>query len=935
MTERPGRPSTRAMALFPFLLWCLSAFLAAQPGEPPRHAAPVNLGFEQGDPGQTPPGWKVPEAAKAAGYTAAIDAGQAASGARSALLSGPAVDPRSFGNLMQSVDAAPYRGQRVRYRAAVRIQSETGGWANLWLRIDRPGGALGFLDNMQERPITSAEWASYEIVADVAPDAESLNLGMMYRGGGRGWIDSVSLEVIGESGEGNEPPRALTGRGLENLIAFTRLLGYVRFFHPSDQAGAADWNRVALAGVQAAEPAAGAAALARTLEDLFRPLAPTVRVFPTGQTPPLPAELSRPAAGAARVVAWEHAGVDLSEDPMQRRYESHRADGRPRPGEFGTISQHFDAAALRGKKVRFRAAVRAEVQGENQAQLWLRVDRPNGEMGFFDNMRDRPIRQGEWNVYEITGDVAPDAQGIVAGVMLDQEGRVWIDEASLEAVGEEGRNLLQNGGFETDAPGAPPAGWSLPGRGDRSRYSFRVTEESPWRGRRSAVIAYTREEPSGDPGKPFVADLGGGVSAMVPLALYADDRRTLPHSAADVTVKLAGKPEGFLPSGNDRTTRLAAVALAWNVFQHFYPYFEEVQTDWPAVLRQSLHAAATDADEIAFGDTLRRLVAALQDGHGNVNGPSRPRSHVPPLTWAWIEDRLVVTYVPGADSSGIRPGDVVVAIDGKPVRQVLEAAEALISSPTPQWRRYIGLREIARGSEGEEVRLDIQPREGQPFTATLRRSATLRGPGSIEEPRPEKIAEIRPGIFYLDVERANDGDFRAARDRLATAKGVIFDVRGYPSVTTHATLAHLTGEEMTSAQWHVPLVTRPDREGMGFAVSNWAVKPAQPRFQGKVAFLTDGRAISYAETYMGIVEHYKLGEIVGGPTAGTNGNINPFRLPGGYTINWTGMKVLKHDGSRHHGVGIQPTVPVSRTIRGVAEGRDEVLEKAIEIVSRP
>lgn len=46
------------------------------------------------------------------------------------------------------------------------------------------------------------------------------------------------------------------------------------------------------------------------------------------------------------------------------------------------------------------------------------------------------------------------------------------------------------------------------------------------------------------------------------------------------------------------------------------------------------------------------------------------------------------------------------------------------------------------------------------------------------------------------------------------------------------------------------------------------------------------------------------------------------------------MRVLKHDGSRHHGVGIQPTVPVSRTVQRVAAGRDELLEKAIEVVSR-
>ncbi|MFT3685047.1 MAG: S41 family peptidase [Phycisphaerales bacterium] len=103
--------------------------------------------------------------------------------------------------------------------------------------------------------------------------------------------------------------------------------------------------------------------------------------------------------------------------------------------------------------------------------------------------------------------------------------------------------------------------------------------------------------------------------------------------------------------------------------------------------------------------------------------------------------------------------------------------------------------------------------------------------------------------------------------------------------------------------------------------------PSQP-----VVFLTDGRAISYAESVMGIVEAYKLGDIVGGPTAGTNGNINPFTLPGGYSVIWTGMRVIKHDGSRHHGVGITPTVPCEPTPAGLAAGRDEVLEKAVEVI---
>ncbi len=128
------------------------------------------------------------------------------------------------------------------------------------------------------------------------------------------------------------------------------------------------------------------------------------------------------------------------------------------------------------------------------------------------------------------------------------------------------------------------------------------------------------------------------------------------------------------------------------------------------------------------------------------------------------------------------------------------------------------------------------------------------------------------------------------------------------------------------------MVERPDRAGMQFSVSNWPVAPKSPRISGKVAFVTHGGAISYAETYMGIIEHYQLAEIVGEPTAGTNGNVNPFNLPGGYRVLWTGMKVLKHDGAQHHGVGIRPTMPVSRTLEGVAAGRDELLEMALDVV---
>jgi C-terminal processing protease CtpA/Prc len=384
-----------------------------------------------------------------------------------------------------------------------------------------------------------------------------------------------------------------------------------------------------------------------------------------------------------------------------------------------------------------------------------------------------------------------------------------------------------------------------------------------------------------------------------------------------------------MPSGNDRTTRLAAVVVAWNVFQHFYPYFDVVKADWPAALRRALTTAATDADERTFALTLRRLLAELHDGHGAVMSRSAGVWSLPPFLWDWVEDQLVITRVAPSETR-LKPGDVIIKVNGLPAAEALAKVEEIESSATPQFRRYRGLISLARGQKDTTLELEVKPAAGAPYTAKFKRTASF---GELKEPRPDKVAEIKPGIWYVDLDRILDPDFNEALPKLEKAKGIIFDLRGYPMGST-APISHLTDKPVTCAQWHIPITLYPDRNKVTYSFSNWKVQPQEPRFQAKVAFLTDGRAISYAETYLGIIEHYHLADIVGGPTAGTNGNVNPVRLPGGYSVMWTAMRVLKHDGSQHHGIGIQPTVRASRTIRGVRAGEDEVLAKGVELVSR-
>ena len=143
-----------------------------------------------------------------------------------------------------------------------------------------------------------------------------------------------------------------------------------------------------------------------------------------------------------------------------------------------------------------------------------------------------------------------------------------------------------------------------------------------------------------------------------------------------------------------------------------------------------------------------------------------------------------------------------------------------------------------------------------------------------------------------------------------------------------------TKDEPEDAEWmFVAQRLMPDGlDPVSWDRRGWGVTPKQPHLGAPQVWITGSGAISYAESVLGFVKAHELGPIVGGATAGANGNINPFELPGGYSITWTGMKVLHHDGSQLHLRGIEPTHPVHTTLDGLRLGRDEQLDKAVELV---
>jgi hypothetical protein len=577
----------------------------------------------------------------------------------------------------------------------------------------------------------------------------------------------------------------LEGRALDNVVAFTRLLGYVRYFHPSDQASAVDWDRLAADGIEKVEPAGDAESLARALQALFLPIAPSISIG---------AGLTGSRVPAATEVA------DTQPDPDRK---------------CDTIRWHHHGLSH------------------------------TGPFNFFF-CSDRMVS---------------------AGVPIGAE----------EAIEEH---------------------------------------------------------------------LSGGVWCRIPTALAVRDHQTLPIAGG--TPPAASAEELTV---DRRVRRLAIVCLAWNALRFFFPHGDEVSINWDDLLVEALTAAAVAGREQEFFFVLCRMVAALQDGHARVYHPSHDdwRKFAPPIAWEIVENALVITRVVGAASGGTsgdaralqlaEAGDVVVEVDGEPVDSVLEKACRHVSGSTREYVLHRALETVLAGEQGQQITLKLESTGGQARTVTLTRSLPMWQDlfkRTVDEIRPDKVCELGRGICYVDLTRITNDDFDGALGLLGSATGIIFDLRGYPPPERLRLefLGHFSDEALSSAHFVTPVITRPQAAKKEFLWQHLLFAPRPPRLRAKAVFMTDERAMSYAETLLAIVQHYQIGTIVGRRTGGCNGAPIFLKLPCEYQISWTGMVVVRHDGGRHYGVGIAPDVLCHRTIEAVRAGRDETLESALREIRR-
>lgn len=398
--------------------------------------------------------------------------------------------------------------------------------------------------------------------------------------------------------------------------------------------------------------------------------------------------------------------------------------------------------------------------------------------------------------------------------------------------------------------------------------------------------------------------------------------------------------------------RIAGLSKIWSEAHFDFPFFGRVpDTDWDRLYMDYLpqvRAAQTTAD---YYRVLRRFAAALHDGHTEIWPPNELNDTFfasPPMRTQRIEDKVLVTevYDPALEAQGIEIGAEIVSINDKPT---LDYAESVIapyaSGSTVQDRdnRTFGYM-LLQGAKAEPIRLTIREADGETKSITVHRYCEPSSKCSGPNRQPVEFRLLPGNVAYLAVhEFVGDEGVRAMRDNfpvIAQTDGLIVDLRensGGNQQNAVAILKMLTNKPF--AQVRVRALDYRPVSRMSGIVGWWnrfggEEIPDRAHYDAKpVVVLTGPGTFSAAENFVVLFDAMHRGILVGATTPGSTGDSVLFKLPGGGTARVMMEDVEYPDGRIFEGVGVKPQVSVVPTVLDIREGRDPVLQRAVEMIN--
>lgn len=385
----------------------------------------------------------------------------------------------------------------------------------------------------------------------------------------------------------------------------------------------------------------------------------------------------------------------------------------------------------------------------------------------------------------------------------------------------------------------------------------------------------------------------------------------------------------------DSGLNLLTLFRLWNVIEYYAPNRSLTLHPWDEVLSTYIRLVGAETDPVRFSRLYMRLIRELNDGHAVAPVEMLFGQRMLPVWPLQAEGRLFVGY---SGDSALERGDEVVAIDGEPISERLELLREYASRSNEaslrQALRYYGL--CTRRDTAEVVRR----RAG--VCDTLRVATVPYGsvsplyePAQLEQPPFRLLAD---SVGYIYAGTFSREHLAQVVQTLPRTRALIIDLRTYPLKVDGALIA-LIGQSLRTESVVVrqALYQTLALPGLFYRQEQWlfedfgevAARCTEP-YKGRVILLVDEMTQSNPEFQAMAFQSCPQTLTIGSPTSGANGSIVWIPPPGQMT-SFSGIGALYPDGTQPQTVGVRLDVEVLPTAEGLQAGRDEVLERALEL----
>ena len=315
----------------------------------------------------------------------------------------------------------------------------------------------------------------------------------------------------------------------------------------------------------------------------------------------------------------------------------------------------------------------------------------------------------------------------------------------------------------------------------------------------------------------------------------------------------------------------------------------------------------------------------------------------------WV---ILTSLVPG-----LKPGDVIAAIDNIPMEEFFQRQQKYISASSDRARRHNLF--LFPYLFPDEFTLKLENGRALPVNRAATKAPPLRTEGRWL--KPTDTAYIRIPAVYPPAEDVAL-DFLRQYQR---AKVLVLDLRNNPGGIPPFRLIHVLMDRpyrnwKIAAPFRIPFLDampqaeKPAESGSmteyargyhdalanlaGNAQLTWggdSIAPGPGAYHGQLILLVDDGCVSACEDFVMPFKDNGRATLVGETTQGSAGLPHTYDFHNGMVVRIADKRLLFPDGSELEGMGMKPDVEAHPSIEDLSLGRDAVLQKALELAETP